>query len=159
MSPIFKTRSLFVVLLPAAVALPCSTDYLIWIPRSPTADPLYRFEKGDKIGYIDQNGRVVLAPTVKNWGTNGGGEFHDGLLESAVNDGVYVDTTGEKVIANGLYRGWDFSEGLAVAMRKGEEKWVTSARPESLSSRHVLPLPRTGTSGPSRRVRQNRSLW
>jgi hypothetical protein len=54
MRAILRARSLFVVLLAAAVALPCSTDYLIWIPRSPTADPLYRFEKGDKIGYINR---------------------------------------------------------------------------------------------------------
>jgi hypothetical protein len=60
---------------------------------------------------------------LKNWGGNAGGEFHDGLLEIAVSDGVYVDTKGKKVIDNGLDRGWDFSEGLAVAMRKGEEKW------------------------------------
>jgi hypothetical protein len=60
---------------------------------------------------------------LKNWGGNGGGEFHDGLLEIAVSDGVYVDTTEKKLIDKGFYRGWDFSEGVALAMRKGEKKW------------------------------------
>jgi hypothetical protein len=68
MRPIFRTRSLFLVLLIAAVASPCSTDYLIWIPRSPTADPLYRFEKGDRAGYIDQNGKVVPTTNVEELG-------------------------------------------------------------------------------------------
>lgn len=54
---------------------------------------------------------------------NYGFEFHDGLLEIAVSSGRYVDRTGTVVIDKGYYRGWDFSEGLAVAMRKGEKLW------------------------------------
>jgi hypothetical protein len=50
-------------------------------------------------------------------------EFHDGLVEISVSDGKYADKTGELVLDPGLYRGWDFSEGLAVAMRKREELW------------------------------------
>ena len=123
MRAIFRARSLFLVLLAAAVALSCESDYSIWIPRSPMADPLYRFEKGDKTGYIDQSGNVVIPLKLEHLGGNYAGEFHDGRLEIAVSDGVYVDTTGKKVIDKGFYRGWDFSEGLAVAMRKGEEKW------------------------------------
>lgn len=115
-------RRASVLFLAATTTFTCSSDYLIWIPRSPSADPLYRFIKGDKAGYIDQSGKVVIPPTLPHWG-NYSGEFHDGLMEIAVSDGVYVDTTGKKVIDKGLYRGWDFSEGLAVAMRKDENKW------------------------------------
>lgn len=55
--------------------------------------------------------------------SNSGSEFHDSLLEVAVFDGKYVDRTGKLVIDGDLYRGWDFSEGLAVAMRKGQKLW------------------------------------
>ncbi len=40
-----------------------------------------------------------------------------------MSDGRYIDKTGRVVIDKGLYRGWDFSEGLAVAMRKDEKVW------------------------------------
>jgi hypothetical protein len=100
----------------------CTSDYAIWIPRSPDADPLYRFVKGEKAGYIDHTGHVVVPPVIDDLAGNYGGEFHDGLAEIGVGDGEYVDRTGKKVIA-GLNRGWDFSEGLAVAMPKNLEKW------------------------------------
>ena len=100
----------------------CEWDYLIWIPRSATADPLYRFTKGRKAGYIDQSGKVVIPPVIPFSG-NGEGEFHDGLLEIGVSDGIYVDASGKKVIDKGFYRGWDFSEELAVAMEKDGGKW------------------------------------
>jgi len=106
----------------ASAAWACSSDYLIWIPRSQSADPLYRFIKGGKAGYIDTTGRVVIAPKFKAY-SNSGGEFHDGLVEIAASDGVYADRTGKIVLNKRLYRGWDFSENLAVAMRKGENVW------------------------------------
>lgn len=100
----------------------CSWDYPIWIPRAKSADPLYRFIRDGKAGYIDARGRIVVPPKLPVWG-NYGSEFHDGLLEVGVSGGRYVDKTGELVLDPGLYRGWDFSEGLAVAMRKGENLW------------------------------------
>src|ERR1043166_1876921 len=106
-----------------SVAFGCSATYPIWIPRSQSADALYRFFKDGKAGYIDVTGRVVIAPTFKTLGGNGGAEFHDGFVEIGVSDGVYADRTGHVVLDKGLYRGWDFSEGLAVAMRKGEDLW------------------------------------
>jgi hypothetical protein len=114
-------RSLLVVL-SVAVAWACSWDYPIWIPRSNDADPLYRFIKRGKAGYIDRTGRIVIAPRFGAPG-NSGDEFHDGLLEIGVSDGRYVDRSGKVVIDKGFYRGWDFSEGLAAAMRKGEKLW------------------------------------
>lgn len=97
-------------------------EYEIWIPRSPSADPLYRFTKGKKMGFIDASGKIQIPPVLSYEGGNGDDEFHDGLLEIGGGDGVYVNTTGKKVI-RGLERGWDFSEGLAVAMPKGGDKW------------------------------------
>lgn len=113
----------FAVLIIAAPSSTCESDYPIWIPRSISADPLYRFIKGRKAGYIDQTGKVVVPPVIPFMGDNGGGEFHDGLLETAVSDGVYVDTSGKRAIHRKFYRGWDFSEGLAVAMVKDGGKW------------------------------------
>jgi hypothetical protein len=108
----------FVFLLLAASTPTCEWSYPIWIPRSPSADPLYLFKKGNKVGYIDQTGKIVVPPII-----SGGGEFHDGLLENAVSSGVYLDRTGKKAINKQFYRGWDFSEGLAVAMETEGGKW------------------------------------
>lgn len=106
-----------------SAGLACDATYPIWIPRSQSADAFYRFEKDDKAGYIDRNGKIVIPP-VLNRGSNGGAEFHDGLLEIDVSNGHYVDTKGKLVIdGKSLYRGWDFSEALAVAMRKNESQW------------------------------------
>ena len=103
-------------------AMVCSVDYIIWMPRDKQADPLYRFESGGMTGYIDRSGKVVIEPKFSRRG-NYGGEFRNGLMEIGVSDGEYVDTTGKLVINKGYYRGWDFSEGLAVAMRNDGEKW------------------------------------
>jgi hypothetical protein len=103
-------------------ALACSWDYPIWMIRSKSADPLYRFVLNEKAGYIDGSGRIVIQPTFRVFG-NSGDEFHDGLMEIAVSDGRYVDATGKLAIDKGFYRGWDFSEGLAVAMQKNGDKW------------------------------------
>jgi hypothetical protein len=115
------TKPLLLALM-ATVVFACESDYAIWIPRSKSADPLYRFVKNGKAGYIDRTGRIVIPPRLERYG-NYGSEFHDGLLEIAVSDGRYIDRTGKVVIDKVFYRGWDFSEGLAVAMRKGENLW------------------------------------
>lgn len=112
----------------ASLAAPCSWDYLIWIPRDPSADPLYRFlvpaEDGKyKAGYIDRDGHVTIPPKLESFGGNSGGEFHDGLLHPSITGGTYVNRKGEKVIDLEVESAWDFSEGLAAAMPKGSNKW------------------------------------
>jgi hypothetical protein len=126
----------------ATVAFACSWDYPIWIPRSKSADPLYRFVKNEKAGYIDGSGRVVIPPTFEPYG-NYGSEFHDGLLEIGFSDGRYLDRTGKVVVDKGYYRGWDFSEGLAVAMRKGRISGATSTPRGSSQSVRGLRVHRT----------------
>ena len=126
---------LLFIFLFSASSLACEWDYFIWIPRSPTADPLYRFLKGGKAGYIDRTGKVVIGPILSNFGGNYGGEFHNGLLDIGVSDGVYVDKSGKKVIDLGLYRGWDFSEGLAAAVKEDNGKW------EYMTQKGNRPIP------------------
>ena len=109
-----------VLTLAATIAFACEADYAIWIPRSKSADLLYRFVKNGKAGYIDGSGRVLIPPAFEPYG-NSGWEFNDGLLKVAGSDVRYVDRTGKVVIDKGFYDGWDFSEGLAVAMRQGEK--------------------------------------
>jgi len=116
-------RLLVAVLTASSLALAVDWDYLIWIPRDPTADPLYRFIKDGRCGYIDQAGKVVMPPVLECFKDNGGAEFRDGLLEIGVSDGIYVNTKGQKVIDKGFYQGWDFSEGLAAAMPEYGGKW------------------------------------
>ena len=125
------------------------STYRIWIPPSSSADALYRFTEGDKAGYIDQTGKVVIPPTFRFLDGPSGAEFHDGLLEIGVSDGIYVDRSGKKIIDKGFYRGWDFSEGLAVAMPKSGGKWgyidnkgesVISPRFESSQDSYVWPF-------------------
>lgn len=100
----------------------CEWDYPIWQVRSKNADPLYRFIKGEKSGYIDQTGKVVIKPALSFYG-NSGDEFFDGLLLTGVGSGAYVNKNGKITLDTKYYRNWDFSEGLAVAMKEDNEKW------------------------------------
>lgn len=94
----------------SVLAFGCSWDYSIWIPRNRSADPLYRFTKHGKAGYINREGKVVIPPKFEPLG-NSGGEFRDGLALTAVANGKYMDESGRIAIDKGLYRGWDFTEG------------------------------------------------
>jgi hypothetical protein len=107
----------------ASLSSACDWTYPIWIPRSATADPVYQFTSGDKVGYIDRTGKILIPPNRSLSEGITDGEFHDGLLEIGVDDGLYVNATGKNVIHKRFYRGWSFSEGLAVAMEKEAGKW------------------------------------
>jgi hypothetical protein len=113
----------FTILLIVSCASACDWTYPIWIPRSATADPLYQFRTGDRVGYTDRTGKIVIAPNRSFAEGARDEEFHDGLLEISVGDGVYVDATGKQVIHKKFYRGWTFSEGLAAALEKEHGKW------------------------------------
>jgi hypothetical protein len=114
-------RRLCAILCSVQLAWACETAPPLWSVRSPDADPFYRIVQKGKIGYIDNQGRIVVAPKLDEWVS---GEFHNGLLVTGVADGPYIDPTGKKVLDTGFYRNWDFSEGLAVAMRdRTEEKF------------------------------------
>src|SRR5438552_1806245 len=104
-----------------SIAIACSSDYMIWMVRNRSADPLYRFVVREKVGYIDHEGKVVIPPTFQVWG-NYGGEFHNGLL-SAISDGKYIDAKGKQAFQAKFYRGWHFSDGLAAVLPDDHGKW------------------------------------
>jgi len=57
-----------------------------------SADPLFRFVRKGKVGYIDAAGKVAIQPTLPN--DTFAGEFHEGLL--GVKEGssyTFVDHT------------------------------------------------------------------
>ena len=111
-------RPAILFFLTASLVLPCDWDYPIWSIRDRSADPLYRFVRGDKAGYIDNTGKMVIPPSFTVSG-NYGGEFHDGRM---VSDGKYIGRPGQRVVDEEV-RGADFSDGLAAAIRKGEASW------------------------------------
>jgi hypothetical protein len=114
-------RRLWAVLCSVHLAYACETAPPLWSIQSSDADPVYRIVEKGKVGYIDNRGRIVVAPTLDEWVS---GEFHNGLLVTGVSDGPYIDATGKKVLDTGFYRNWNFSEGLAVAMREDtDKKW------------------------------------
>ncbi len=106
------------VVLLTSVGSTCSFAPLVWSPTDPNTDPLYPFQERGKTGFIDQTGKIVIPPTFEY-----ADEFHDGLVETEVSDGVYADKTGKIVIGHKFYRGWGFSEGLAAAMDQYGGKW------------------------------------
>ena len=77
------------------------------------------------MGFIDQTGKVVVPPELKYWGSNGGDEFHDGLLAIDAPKGIYVDHSGKTVTDTSFLRHWspNFSEGLAEAKSEDTKKW------------------------------------
>src|SRR5262245_14553068 len=142
---IVATFLLPIFILTSLESTDCYWDYLIWMPHSEQADPMYRFVRNGKDGYIDRSGKVVIEHKYEFYGKRGG-EFRDELMDISYGDGKYVDTTGKMVIDTGFYLGRDFSEGLAVAMRKDGEKlgyidrrgeFVISPRFETYPNGHV----------------------
>jgi hypothetical protein len=103
----------------------CSWSYLIWGIRTKPADPLFRFVRNGKSGYIDSSGKIVIPPTLPLGENNFFGEFHEGLL--AIDDGHsyrYIDRSGAEVFRINAWLAFDFSEGLAPASRfDGQPKW------------------------------------
>jgi len=99
----------------------CSWGYPIWIIRSKSADPLYRFMNNGKAGYIDSVGNIVIAPQFEGGYGNKGGEFHNGLMLPN-GFGKYVDTWGKSPFDQHYSYAFDFSEGLAMVDDKAN-KW------------------------------------
>src|ERR1051326_4807831 len=116
-----KSTAILLMVVCSTIGLACSADKIIWMAGD-GSDPLYRFVVNEKAGYIDGSGKVVVPATLEVYG-NSGHEFHDGLLETGVSDGVYIDKSGHAVKFPKFYRGWDFSEGLAAVLPADGGRW------------------------------------
>jgi len=112
------------ILLYIPVAHACSWSYVIWGIRSKPADPLFRFVRNGRSGYIDSAGKVVIQPLLPS-GDNFFGEFHEGLVAIKDEHGYrYLDRSGRLVFHTDAWLAFDFSEGLAPASSySGPAKW------------------------------------
>lgn len=102
----------------------CEWSYLLWAIRNKPADPLFRFARNHKAGYIDSSGKIIIEPTLPP-GDNSFGEFHEGLLAVKDDHGYrYLDRSGAVVFNVDAWLAFDFSEGLAPASKyDGTPKW------------------------------------
>jgi hypothetical protein len=101
----------------------CSWDYRIWMIRTKTADPLYRFTGDNKAGYVDQNGKIVIPASLHFLG-NHDGEFHGGFLEENSDKGFFLNTRRQIVFSKDRFGTvGEFSEGLAPARPRGIKLW------------------------------------
>lgn len=107
-------RHWLAVALSVQLALGCSlAPPQIWSP-SASADPLFRFERDSKVGFIDSTGKVVIEPTLP---LEVDGSFHGGLLPLSAS-GPFIDMFGTEVIGVKFKTVFGFSEGLAPAIEK-----------------------------------------
>ena len=85
----------------------------------PFSEGLAVIQAGRKYGYIDRNGKVVIAPEYDE-----ARAFSEGLGCVSKPGGTrYIDRTGRVVIAPNRLSGTSFHEGLAGAARFGTHKW------------------------------------
>src|ERR1700752_4642703 len=109
-------RVLAPLLLTGTLLFGCEADGLIWMPPSDRAAALFRIIVGGRAGFIDSSGHIVI-PATLGVGSNWSQAFYDGMLSLGVGDGPFLNSTGQKVLDNGFFRIWDFSEGLAPALK------------------------------------------
>lgn len=91
----------------------CSWSFLIWGLRGRSPDPLLRFVKAGKAGYINQQGRIVIDAILPAQ-DNASGEFHEGLM--GIHEGNafrYIDRTGNTTFTSDAWLAFGFSEGFA----------------------------------------------
>ena len=104
----------------------CSYAYPIWGIRDRSADPLFRFVRNGKSGYIDARGKIAI-PALLPLGDNFRGQFHQGLAPIEVNGFIrYYDRNGVEAFRLDAWLAFDFSEGFAPASKRDEHnnpKW------------------------------------
>jgi hypothetical protein len=110
------------LLLTCTLLFGCDADGLIWMPPYDSADALFRIIIRGRAGFIDRSGHIVIRHTLdvsSNWSQ----AFYDRLLSLGVAEGPFLNSSGHKVLNNGFYRIWDFSEGLGAAVKTPHSKW------------------------------------
>src|ERR1700722_3197395 len=108
MRAIYFALVLFLLSLP--VARSCELGYTVWSIRNKPADPLFRFLRNGKAGYIDASGKVIIVASLPADG-NSFGEFHEGLLAVKDDHGYrYMDRSGKVVFNSDAWLAFDFWE-------------------------------------------------
>src|SRR5262252_7701054 len=103
----------YLMLLMASTALSFGTT-VVRIPiKKKAAGPLFQIHYGDKWGFMDRTGRVVIRPQFSDVS-----DFFDGLAKVVVRVGkeyksCFIDETGNTVIPCVFDMAGNFSEGLA----------------------------------------------
>jgi len=111
----------------AWMVLGCSWDYPIWPKNKKSDTALFRFvvNERDGAGYIDRDGKVVIQPTLTEFGNYGEDDFFDGLAK-VVSHGEewYIDATGRRVFQAYYRATGHFSEGLASVTEDGKAGFI-----------------------------------
>ncbi|MCC6538584.1 MAG: WG repeat-containing protein [Bryobacterales bacterium] len=115
-------RAGVVAICAAAAAFGCSADGMIWMPPTDRADPLFRFVRKGKAGYIDATGKVVIEPSL-NVGSNWLQAFYGGMLDLGGRSGPFLDASGLRHEYRGVEVIPYFSEGLAAAREHSGGTW------------------------------------
>ena len=130
------------------------------VANAQSADDRYPFIRGNKLGYIDYQGREVIAP---RFGTAGFADFNAGLasvFEAGKGFG-YIDPSGKYVIGPTMEWGWGrtFHEGIASMLiigkngernrpawinEKGEIIFTGMGNEGSYFSDGLMPMPDEG---------------
>lgn len=80
---------------------------------------LYPFRQGEKWGYFDENGQIVVEPTYEE-----AGHFSDGLGRVLLDGTIrFVDASGIEVLDTGMRAVGEHAEGRIAFKREGEDAW------------------------------------
>lgn len=102
-------------LLLSLLAQPCEISVRrgLWEKKPGSASKFFAFERNGKVGFINERGKVVIAPRIEA-SIDEVGDFSDGFAR--VGNHGYIDTTGSLAIHHHDYCCYsDFSEGRASA--------------------------------------------
>jgi hypothetical protein len=118
-------RSLAAAVLFVTSVLGCESDALIWMPPTNNADPLFRFIRNGRAGFIDGKGRIVIPPTLEIGG-NWGQYFNGGYLALEGARRPFLDRNGNRARLPDYDQIGSFSEGLAPVLPSQDSGlWAT----------------------------------
>jgi WG containing repeat len=116
-----RSFCLFLLFFLAPLASPVCID-IIWIQKSPSADPMFPVDDNGKVAYIDQSGKIVARTEFRQGFLSG--EFHNGLLLwTDYPHASFIDSQGKAVRFPNVDKALDFSEGLAPALDMASQEW------------------------------------
>jgi len=94
----------------------CEANALIWMPPRNHADPLFRFIRNGRAGFIDAKGRIVVPPALEIDTNNSGQYFTGGYLQLAGARRPFLDHQGKPARLPNFDQIGSFHEGLAPVL-------------------------------------------